>query len=84
MVNSILLQHDRFFKILKLVSHTIKDFQFKGQLRPERVEEAIRLSVEKYCSVARMLEKTAEITWDYEIDSQPVPLTNNQQPTTDN
>lgn len=43
-------------------------FQFKGQLRPDRVEEAIRLSVEKYCSVARMLEKTAEITWDYKIE----------------
>jgi len=42
-------------------------FFLKGQLRPDRAEEAIRLSVEKYCSVARMLEKTAEISWDYEI-----------------
>lgn len=41
------------------------NFLFKGALRPERVEEAIRLSVEKYCSVSRMLEKTAEITWEY-------------------
>jgi uncharacterized OsmC-like protein len=34
------------------------------------VEEAIRLSVEKYCSVARMLEKTAEISWDYKIEDE--------------
>jgi len=43
-------------------------FYFKGQIRPDRAEEAIRLSVGKYCSVARMLEKTAEITWEYEIE----------------
>lgn len=42
-------------------------FLLKGPIRPDRAEEAIRLSVEKYCSVARMLEKTAEITWEYEI-----------------
>lgn len=42
-------------------------FVLKGDLRPERVEEALRLSVEKYCSVGRMLEKTADISWDYVI-----------------
>ena len=34
---------------------------------PERVERAITLSAEKYCSAAAMLEKTAEITHDFEI-----------------
>ena len=43
-------------------------FILKGDLRPEKVEEAIRLSVKKYCSVGRMLEKTAEITYDWKID----------------
>ena len=42
-------------------------FIFKGKLKPEKVEHAIRLSMEKYCSVTTMLEKTAEITWGYEI-----------------
>lgn len=45
-------------------------FLLKGQIRLDRAEEAIRLSVEKYCSVAKMLEKTAEITWDCEITEQ--------------
>lgn len=42
-------------------------FTFKGDLRPDRVEEALRLSVEKYCSVGRMLDKTATITYDWEM-----------------
>ena len=44
-------------------------FYLKGQLRPDRVEEALRLAVEKYCSVGQMLEKSAEITWGYSIDN---------------
>lgn len=40
---------------------------FKGNLKKEKVEQAIKLSMEKYCSVTTMLEKTADITWGYEI-----------------
>ncbi len=36
-------------------------------LAASHVERAIRLSKEKYCSATAMLEKTAQITWDYEI-----------------
>jgi putative redox protein len=36
-------------------------------LRPNMVENAIRLSHEKYCSASIMLGKTADITHDYEI-----------------
>jgi putative redox protein len=36
-------------------------------LRPNMVENAIRLSHEKYCSASIMLGKTAAITHDYEI-----------------
>jgi putative redox protein len=42
-------------------------YMFKGNLKPEKVENAIRLSMEKYCSVTAMLEKTADITWGFEI-----------------
>lgn len=38
-----------------------------GPLDSRKVERAISMSVDKYCSVARLLEKTANITWDYEI-----------------
>ncbi|MCX7159378.1 MAG: OsmC family protein [Betaproteobacteria bacterium] len=43
-------------------------FLVRGRgLKPKLVEQAIRLSHEKYCSASIMLGKTAEITEDYEI-----------------
>ena len=40
-------------------------------LNPDQVERAVRLSKEKYCSATLMLAKTAEITFEVEIDSTP-------------
>jgi putative redox protein len=43
-------------------------FTVRGKgVKPKIVEQAIRLSREKYCSASIMLGKTAEITEDYEI-----------------
>jgi putative redox protein len=43
-------------------------FVLRGRaLKRNVVEQAIRLSHEKYCSASAMLGKTAEITKDYEI-----------------
>jgi len=43
-------------------------FRVTGRmLDPKRVENAIKLSAEKYCSASIMLGKTAEITHDFEI-----------------
>ncbi|MCO5234557.1 MAG: OsmC family protein [Chitinophagales bacterium] len=39
----------------------------KGNLNPKNVEKAIHLSMDKYCSVSKMLEKSATITHSYEI-----------------
>jgi putative redox protein len=36
-------------------------------LEEEKVRRAIDLSIEKYCSVAKMLEKTANISYSFEI-----------------
>jgi putative redox protein len=35
-------------------------------LSTEKVERAIKLSVEKYCSASAMIAKTATMTWDFE------------------
>ena len=40
-------------------------------LDPRKVERAIALSVEKYCSAIAMLEKTAAITHDFELTAMP-------------
>ena len=37
-------------------------------LQPEQVENAIRLSEEKYCSVAATVKGKATITWEYVIE----------------
>ncbi|MHB1077557.1 OsmC family protein [Thiobacillus sp.] len=36
-------------------------------LDPKRVEQAVKLSAEKYCSASIMLGKVAEVTHDFEI-----------------
>ena len=43
-------------------------FIFRGKhLNPSKVDKAIKLSAEKYCSASIMLGKTAVITHDFEI-----------------
>ncbi|MEQ8817213.1 MAG: OsmC family protein [Thalassobaculum sp.] len=43
-------------------------FIVKGRnLAPAKVERAIQLSADKYCSASAMLAKTAEITHDFEV-----------------
>ena len=42
-------------------------YLLRGQLDDKAVRHAIQLSEDKYCSVAAMLKKTAEIAWRYEI-----------------
>lgn len=42
-------------------------FILEGDLDPAKVERAIKLSVEKYCSVSKALEKTSKITTSFEI-----------------
>jgi putative redox protein len=42
-------------------------FIFTGDLDPKKVERAIDLSINKYCSVSKALEKGSKITHSYEI-----------------
>lgn len=43
-------------------------FSLDGDLNEGKVKRAIDLSLEKYCSVAKMLEKTARITYGFTIN----------------
>ncbi len=52
----------------KVFTHIHVHFILTGRgLDPQRVEHAIKLSAEKYCSASIMLGATATITHDYEI-----------------
>lgn len=44
-------------------------FTLYGQIEPSAAEQAVGLSMEKYCSVAKTLENTAEISHSFEIIS---------------
>lgn len=45
------------------------NYIFTGDLEEKKVERAINLSLDKYCSVSKALEKTSKITHSYEIKS---------------
>ena len=42
-------------------------YKLTGNLKEKKVEQSINSSLEKYCSVSKMIEKSAEITSTYEI-----------------
>lgn len=42
-------------------------FILHGKLDREKAEKAISMSIDKYCSVAKIIEKTCSISWDFEI-----------------
>ncbi len=42
-------------------------FELTGDLDVKKVERALSLSIDKYCSVSKALEKGSEISYDYEI-----------------
>lgn len=44
-------------------------FTFTGDLEEKKVERAINLSLNKYCSVSKALEKGSKISCSYEIES---------------
>src|SRR5215468_517621 len=42
-------------------------FRLRGAVEEAALKRAMDLTAEKYCSVAAMLRKTAEISWRYEL-----------------
>jgi putative redox protein len=54
-------------KVPSLFTKVHVHYELLGDLDEKKVRKAVDLSMEKYCSVARILEKTAEISWDFEI-----------------
>ncbi len=42
-------------------------FKLYGNMDADKVEKAVSLSMKKYCSVAKTLEKSAKVTYTFEI-----------------
>lgn len=58
------VKKDTYSEFKKIHLH----YDFKGILSPKKVERAILLSLDKYCSVSKILEKSATITHSYTIN----------------
>ena len=43
-------------------------YHLKGDIDTEKAQRAADLSIEKYCSVAKILEKTAKITYEVKVN----------------
>lgn len=54
-------------KIPSLFTEIHLHFKLSGELDENKVKRAVDLSVDKYCSVVKTLEKTAKVTWSFEI-----------------
>ena len=48
------------------------DFILKGDVPAAKVARAVKLSMDKYCSVSKMLEKAAEISYSVNLNSEKV------------
>ncbi len=45
-------------------------FSLQGDVAENKIKRALELSLEKYCSVAHILQPTAKITYSYELINQ--------------
>ena len=62
------IDSDRAEEIPKVFTRIHIHFIITGNsLDPVKVEKAVNLSANKYCSASKILEKTAEMTHDFEI-----------------
>ncbi|MFV8280121.1 OsmC family protein [Christiangramia marina] len=48
------------------------DFILKGDVPAAKVARAVKLSMDKYCSVSKMLEKAAEISYSVSLNSEKI------------
>lgn len=48
------------------------NFILKGDVPAAKVERAVKLSMDKYCSVSKMLEKAAKISYSIVLNSEKV------------
>lgn len=46
------------------------NYKLKGELNKEKVKRAIELSLFKYCSVAKILSHTADITYTFKVNEE--------------
>lgn len=54
-------------QVPKLFTNIHLHYKLYGNIKPDKAEKAISLSVEKYCTVSKMIDHIAKITYSFEI-----------------
>lgn len=54
-------------KVPSLFTEIHVHYKLSGDLSEDKVKRAVSLSMDKYCSVVKIMEKTAKVTSSYEI-----------------
>lgn len=66
------IQAERAEEIPKVFTNIHLKYNVKGAgIRPRELVRAIELSLDKYCSATRMLAKTAEVTYEFNLLDEP-------------
>lgn len=54
-------------RVPKVFTHIHIHYKLFGAIKPEKAEKAINLSLEKYCTVSKMIDHMVRITHSFEI-----------------
>lgn len=54
-------------KVPKVFTTIHLHYKLYGHVLPEKADKAISMSVEKYCTVSKMIDRVAQITYSFEI-----------------
>ncbi|MDZ4749422.1 MAG: OsmC family protein [Saprospiraceae bacterium] len=54
-------------QIPKIFTHIHLHYKLYGQVQPEKAEKAISMSLEKYCTVSKMIDQVARLTHSFEV-----------------
>ena len=66
---SIIVEGERAETHPKVFTKVKMHYKFQGDgLTDKEVEQAISLSIDKFCSVTAMITPKAEVSWDYELN----------------
>jgi len=65
----IIINGERREKIPAVFETIHVHYKLSGELDEKKVERAISLSLQKYCSAYEMLSKTAKITYSFDIEN---------------
>lgn len=60
-------------QVPKVFKHIHLHYKLYGDIQPAKAEKAISMSIEKYCTVSKMIDQVAKLTHSFEVIKAEVP-----------